>query len=296
MRIITKIKSESSNVVKYVFGMADGLITEFSYIDKNDGKDIICVSTQTLCSQGCKFCHVTDHVGKLKLRNITGIEMFLGINMIVGQEGLEKDCLLISFMGCGEPLCNVDGVLEAMKWTEYTMQDHYETVRFAISTMIPENKWNEFFRLCFTIKDLEYQAKIHLSLHYSDYDDRKEWMPNSLDLEPSVDSLAWAVEHCGVKGEVHYALIEGVNDRGWDASRLATLLTGTDINAKFLYYNEKDTLEAKASSLNAYERFRSTLTDHGIQCEYYIPPGLDVGASCGQFLLEYYEKYNGVTK
>ena len=296
MNIIAKIKSESSNVVKYVFKMYDGLITEFSYIDKGDGKDIICVSTQTLCSQGCKFCHVTDHVGKLKLRNISGIEMFLGINMIVGQEGLENDCLLISYMGCGEPLCNVDGVLESMKWVKYAMQDHYDVVRFAISTMIPERKWNEFFRLCFTIKELEYEAKIHLSLHYTDHDDRKLWMPNALDIEPAIESLAWAVDHSGVKGEVHYALIEGVNDRTCDVSKLGTLLSGVDVNIKFLYYNEKDSIEARASTKAVYDRFNSSLTDHGISCEYYIPPGLDVGASCGQFLLDYYEKYNGVIK
>ena len=30
----------------------------------------------------------------------------------------------------------------------------------------------------------------------------------------------------------------------------------------------------------------------GIKTEFYIPPGGDIGSSCGQFLMDYYREFN----
>ena len=38
--------------------------------------------------------------------------------------------------------------------------------------------------------------------------------------------------------------------------------------------------------LEIIDEYISWLTEQGHTVEYYEPPGLDVGASCGQFLLE----------
>jgi hypothetical protein len=34
------------------------------------------------------------------------------------------------------------------------------------------------------------------------------------------------------------------------------------------------------------------MADYGVQTELYTPPGIDVGASCGQFFKDDYLKYN----
>ena len=68
MTLIEIIKSEYDSTLKYIFKTADNLIVEFSYIDKNDGKDIICVPSQTMCNLACKFCHTTDYIGKTNNR------------------------------------------------------------------------------------------------------------------------------------------------------------------------------------------------------------------------------------
>lgn len=48
----------------------------------------------------------------------------------------------------------------------------------------------------------------------------------------------------------------------------------------------------KKSSKEQTDRFMKILQLQGIQVEYYEPPGRSVGASCGEFLMDYYKKYN----
>jgi len=60
MNLLEKIKSKTDNTIKYIFTTHDNLVIEMAYINKNDGKDINCVPSQTSCKMKCKFCHITD--------------------------------------------------------------------------------------------------------------------------------------------------------------------------------------------------------------------------------------------
>ena len=97
---------------------------------------------------------------------------------------------------------------------------------------------------------------------------------------------------CCISLKIHYTLIEGVNDTEQDAILLSEFLKDRDIPVKFLFYNEKPTIEFHASSKEKLSVFKRYFYKYGIYHEYYVPPGLDVGASCGQFLMDYYLKYN----
>jgi 23S rRNA (adenine2503-C2)-methyltransferase len=114
LETLDKIKSQNDNTIKYIFKTDDGLIIEMSYINKNDGKNIICVPTQTSCKMKCKFCHITDVTDKLINRNLKSSEILQGINYIYDELKLCTDpkVLLISYMGCGEPLLNYQEVVK----------------------------------------------------------------------------------------------------------------------------------------------------------------------------------------
>jgi len=119
MKIFEKIYSKLDATVKYIFQADDGLVYEMSYIHKpGDYKDIICVPSQTSCAMGCKFCHVTEVANKIVYRNLYVFELLYGIdyiyhNMELGVKHADKT-LLISFMGIGEPLYNVDNVVSTI--------------------------------------------------------------------------------------------------------------------------------------------------------------------------------------
>jgi len=285
MKLKRIVKSKEDSTKKYIFYTDDNLIIEFSYINKDDGKDIICVPSQTMCNIGCKFCHTTDYIGKIKTRNLTEKEIADGVAYVYSDLELAKTprTLLISYMGCGEPILNNDGVVGSMQ----LIKNSYEVyTRFAVATSLPKNHYPEFFE--FTKRIGKLPVKLHLSLHYTNDFQRKEWMPRALEIKPSILAAYFFRMQSGNPVEIHYALLEGVNDSEEDAQALAILLKDKDFNVKFLFYNEKDSLVNKPSPRVRLKSFRKALDEIEVEHEYYIPPGLSIGASCGQFLMEEY--------
>lgn len=292
MTFIEIIKSKIDSTLKYIFKTDDNLIVEFSYINKNDGKDIICVPSQTMCNLACKFCHTTDYIGKIKNEDLMYHEIFESVMYIINDLKLKDNdrVLLVSFMGCGEPILNVDNVIDAMVLLKKLEQNGFSYVRFAIATSIPKNKWINFYKLTEGIKKNNLPVKIHLSLHYTMDILRTEWMPASLDIMSSLSAIDFYRKLTKNPVEIHYTLIDGVNDTEQDAILLSTFLKDKDFNVKFLFYNEKPSIDFHASSKEKLKIFKRYFDKYNIEHEYYIPPGLDIGASCGQFLLDYYVK------
>jgi 23S rRNA (adenine2503-C2)-methyltransferase len=290
--------TDTTVTVKYIFKTADHLIIEFSYINKNDGKDIICLPSQSMCNLGCKFCHTCDYIGKIKCRNLLATELIDGVTYVCQDQHVAKNnrVLLVSFMGCGEPILNVNEVLDTMERLQ-TQQQKGELIvpyiRFAIATSIPRYKWEEFFTLVHGIHDRNLPVKLHLSLHYTIDVLRREWMPASLDIIPSLTAVDFYKKMTGNNVEIHYTLIEGVNDTEQDAILLSTFLKDKDINVKFLFYNERPAISAHASKKDKLDIFKRYFDKYNIKHEYYIPPGLSIGASCGAFLMDYYLEHNG---
>jgi len=292
MKFIEIVKSKLDATLKYIFKTEDNLIVECSYINKNDGKDIICIPSQTMCNLACKFCHTTDYIGKIKNRNLASYELDDCVEYIIKDLDIQKHnrVLLISFMGCGEPILNVDNVIETMIEIKKLEKSGFSYVRFAIATSIPKNKWINFYKLVEGIKNNNLPVKIHLSLHYTMDILRTEWMPASLDIMSSLSCVDFYQKLTKNPVEIHYTLIDGVNDTEQDAILLSTFLKDKDMNVKFLFFNEKPSIDFHASNQDKLKIFKRYFDKYNINHEYYIPPGLDIGASCGQFMLDYYIK------
>lgn len=285
MKVLDTIASKVDKTVKYIYQLDDKLIMEMAYIDNDTNKDIICVSSQTACAMRCKFCHTADYFDKLKIRNIKDSEILEGIQFIVNDRDLwpNERLLLISYMGCGEPILNTSNVFKSM----YNLQRSFKRIRFAIATMLPKNNWVNFVDLVEDIWKYKTPVKLHLSLHFTADKTRQLWMPNALAIKPSLDLLMFYKHLTGNNVEVHYTPIKDTNDSEKDMRDLSLLLFRSGIPIKFLKFNEKKTLNAQEGIIDV-----SYLKDLGMQYEFYTPPGLDIGASCGQFLFDYYLKYN----
>ena len=293
MKLIEIVKSKLDSTIKYVFKTQDNLVIEFSYINKDDGKDIICVPSQSMCNLACKFCHTTDYIGKIKVRNLETSEIVEGVFYILKDLNIKQHerVLLISFMGTGEPILNVDNVVETMIELKKLEETGISYVRFAIATSIPKNKWLNFYKLVDGIKNNNLPVKLHLSLHYTMDILRNEWMPASLDILSSLSCVDFYRKITKNPVEIHYTLIDNVNDTEQDAILLSTFLKDKDMNVKFLFYNEKPSIDFHASSKEKLKVFKRYFDKYNIDHEYYRPPGLDIGSSCGAFLLDYESKY-----
>ena len=258
MKFIDIIKSKHDATLKYIFKTTQNLIVEFSYINKDDGKDIICLPSQTMCNLACKFCHTTDYIGKIKNVNLEKEEILYGVNYIIDNLNLKHNnrVLLISFMGCGEPILNVDNVIQSMTELKKLEESGISYVRFAIATSLPKYKWLNFYKLVDGIKTNDLPVKIHLSLHYTMDILRNEWMPASLDIMSSLAAIDFYRKITKNPVEIHYTLIDGVNDTEQDAILLSTFLKDKDINVKFLFYNEKPSIDFHASSKEKLKIFK----------------------------------------
>jgi len=293
MRLIKDIASSDESTRKFIFeteGMRN-LILEFSYIDNGSGKNIICVPTQTMCNMGCKFCHASDFISKVWIRPVLWTELSDGIHTVIEAMGIRDSerTLLISYMGCGEPLTNVENIVTSMRHI-MDRSDIYGPgeKRFAIATMMPKNTLCNMLELTSQAMKHELPLKMHLSLHYTEDKTRQEYMPAASDIYTSMLAMQMYREATGNAVEIHYSLMSGINDTGQDISRLIQLVEGTGFNVKFLYHNTKKDVDWGNTTPETIQAFMKALKSRGIDTEFYIPPGLDIGASCGQFLMERY--------
>ncbi len=288
MVLSEKVKSKLDKTVKYVFTLEDNIIIEVTYIDNNTGKDIICVATQTMCAMSCQFCHLTDYIGKLKLRNVSAEEIVQTVDYIYNDLNIKDNNrpFLISYMGCGESLMNYEEVEKSM----VLLQHSFDNIRFGLSTMLPRKNWSKFFRLTRAVEVSRLPLKLHLSLHYTNDEKRLEMMPSSSKIKASIAALEFYNQITGQPVEVHYTLIKDENDTNTDLSNLVDLLRNKNIPIKFLRFNEKGSNHNERAEKERIETFRRTLEIYNIKSEYYEPPGIDVGASCGQFLFDQYQK------
>lgn len=285
MKLLDIIKSKQDNTIKYIF-LSNSDVLEFSYINKNDGKDIICIPTQTSCNLGCKFCFLTEQ--KFKVRNISSDELLVGTSFVT-MSNKHNDVLLVSYMGCGEPLLNIDNIINSAINIKEVFSKDYLVVRFAVASLVPSTtKLIEFLK---KVSAAELPMKFHYSLHSPRDEVRKELMPAAAPASlvfPILDEFTNNTYN-KMRAEVHYSLMKGINDSKEDALMLSHLAENFPI--KILKLSEKENTDLIGSP-NVSE-FRKWLESQDMFTEYYEPPGADVGSSCGQFLLDYYNKYQG---
>ena len=286
MILLEKTYSKIDNTIKYIFG-SNNSILEFSYINKNDGKDIIVAPSQTGCNLGCKFCFLTGL--NIPVRNLTKYELSSCVHFIVQDLDLLRKCsdrtLLISFMGCGEPLYAINKIIKTM----IAIRDryvNYKVVRFAVASLIPTRYLFQNFQDEIMKNNLK--CKFHYSLHTTNENIRRKLMPGAS--IQSLDLIHNYINETGNSAEIHYSLMGGINDSKEEALNLIKLLQNTKIGIKILKLSEKPEKELISSICK--DKFISLLKESLPIVEYYEPPGSDIGASCGQFLLDYYIKAN----
>ena len=280
MNLIDVVKSSSEDVHKLVFKNTNGNILEVSYIRKGDGKDILCVPTQTSCNMGCKFCHLTGL--EIPAENLAGEEIVELVEAALQFKPASNPTLLVSYMGAGEPLLNIQGLFHsAMKLLR---TPNYQQVRFGVSTLLPGKK--PFDELTKLVAMNGLPCKLHWSMHSTKADIRKNLMPSALPIKEALALLSNYMETTNQPVEIHYTLIKGVNDTQEDIDNLVSLVD-KKINIKLLRFaphrNEPNLIES-----DFVQDFKSKLENNGFHVEAYCPPGRDIGSSCGQFTLDRY--------
>ena len=107
LEVVREARS-ADGTVKALFNTGDGRAVEAVLMRYRDGRRSICVSSQSGCPLTCTFCAT----GSMKFgRNLTASEI---VDQVLHFRRIEPVDHLV-FMGMGEPMMNLDQVLEAAR-------------------------------------------------------------------------------------------------------------------------------------------------------------------------------------
>ena len=255
----------SDGTVKALMDTADGRPLEAVLMRYRDGRRSLCLSSQSGCPLTCTFCAT----GRMKFgRNLTASEILDQALHFRRTEAVDHAV----FMGMGEPMMNLDAVLQACERLPDIGITHRRT---AISTV----GWVPGIE---RLTEQPMPIRLALSLHAADEALRSQIMPVN-DRYPLAEVIAACERFYEAKRRrvfIEYVMLAGVNDRVAQARQLAEVLNHHMFKVNLIPYNPTGAYDG--SSPRAIEAFRAELEAHGIGATVRLTRGRDIDAACGQ--------------
>lgn len=252
--------------VKALFRTAQGHPVEAVLMRYRDGRRSLCLSSQSGCPLTCTFCAT----GQMRFgRNLTASEI---VDQALHFRRLEPVDHAV-FMGMGEPMLNLDAVLEAARLLPDLGITHRRTT---VSTV----GWLPGLRRF--VDDVEEPIRLALSLHAAEDALRSRIMPVN-DRYPVAEVLAECRRYFELRHRrvfVEYVLLAGVNDRVEQARALAGLLDPHVFKVNLIPYNPTGMYEG--SSRRAIDAFKAVLDAARLPATVRLTRGRDIAAACGQ--------------
>jgi 23S rRNA (adenine2503-C2)-methyltransferase len=252
--------------VKALFRTSDGHPVEAVLMRYRDGRRSLCLSSQSGCPLTCTFCAT----GSMRFgRNLTPSEI---LDQALHFRRVEPVNHAV-FMGMGEPMLNLDAVLEAARRLPAIGITHRRTT---VSTV----GWLPGLRRF--VDEVEAPIRLALSLHAPEGALRSELMPvnDRYPLEAVLDECRRYVAVRRRKVFVEYVLLAGVNDTVGQARALAALLDPKAFKVNLIPYNPTGRFDG--SSREAIAAFRDALAAAGVPVTVRLTRGRDIAAACGQ--------------
>lgn len=270
---VETVQVSSDGTRKLGLRMYDGSVVETVLIPMGEGQFSQCLSSQVGCALGCKFCY-TATLGLF--RNLTPGEIVDQI--IVGRAQLPEGARLthLVFMGMGEPMHNLDGVLASFEHICDPAGLAFSQRRITVSTsgLVPG------------IERLGRSASVNLALSLNATTDevRDRIMP--INKRWPIARLLEALRNYPLaarrKITVEYVLLGGVNDTEEDARRLGHLLRGMQVRINLIPWNPFTGPGFERPAPGVVERFHEILDRQGFTVTVRVTKGLDIDAACGQ--------------
>nr|AUG32242.1 hypothetical protein PLO_243 [Paulinella longichromatophora] len=236
----------------------------------------ICVSSQAGCPMACRFCATGKGGLQRSLTTREILDQVISIREVMGRRPSH-----IVFMGMGEPLLNIEAVLESVK----SLTDDFgiSQRRITISTVgIPRTLP---FLAELSLKRLgRAQFTLAVSLHAPNQKLREELIPSAriYPLSELLDDCRQYVKHTSRRVSFEYILLGDLNDEPYHAEELADRVSGFQSHVNLIPYNPIMEETFKCPNPIRIERFRKILERRGISVSLRASRGLDKNAACGQ--------------
>ena len=260
-------KSEDGTV-KYLFDAGEGKKVESVYIPDDD-RATLCISSQKGCRMNCYFC-------------MTGRQGFHGnltANQIINQVlSIPETHTLtnIVFMGMGEPLDNLDAVLNVIEILTSDWGFAWSPKRVTVSTVGVKPALRELVE--------KTQVHIAVSVHNAVAEERQSMMPLEK-VYPIRDVMDMLGEYDFAhqrRLSVEYIMWQWFNDDIKHAEALREIIPDEPVRVNLIRYHLIPEIpKLRTSSDERMAQFRDYLNGRGITCTIRRSRGEDISAACG---------------
>ena len=261
------VQTSTDGTKKYLYPTRPQKFIETAYIPDKD-RATLCVSTQIGCKMGCLFCMT----GKQGFQgNLTTGEI---LNQMQSLPEFEKLTNIV-YMGMGEPLDNVQAVMDSIEVMTSPWGYDWSPKRITVSTIgiIPA-----------MITFLE-NSKAHLavSLHSPFDDERHDIMPIQ-SVYPITEVISQIRSRdLGNQRRVsfEYIMFKGVNDTARHANELVRLLNGIKCRINLIRFHPIPDTPLEGTALEDIVDFQNRLKAKGLTVTIRASRGEDIFAACG---------------
>ena len=263
----SKVQTSTDGTKKYLYPTQIQKFIEAAYIPDDD-RATLCVSTQIGCKMGCLFCMT----GKQGFQgNLTTGEI---INQVQSLPEFEKLTNIV-YMGMGEPMDNVEAVLNSIEIMTSPWGYDWSPKRITVSTIGIIPAMNTFLERS--------QAHLAVSLHSPFDDERREIMPiqNVYPITQVVSEIRrWQL---GRQRRVsfEYIMFKGVNDTPRHANELVRLLHGIKCRVNLIRFHAIPDTPLEGTSPENMVTFQNHLKAKGLTVTIRASRGEDIFAACG---------------
>ena len=282
LKIVGRRESQDGTI-KYLLELADGLKIESVLITQGTANEryCACLSSQVGCAMGCAFCATAALKSRRDLTTGEIVEQFRimrdEVKKLPGNKDSEhRNSTVINsivFMGMGEPLDNLDNVIDAIDILTDNHGYNFASSKITVSTcgIVPK------------MKELGRRTKVNLalSLHATEDSIRTRLMPinRRYNLKKVLAACKRFPERAKKSVMIEYLLLKDVNDSDEAARSLARLLDFPCI-VNLISYNGagRGFFRPEDSRIKAFERI---LVSEGIRAFIRQSKGKDIKAACG---------------
>ncbi|MCI0704333.1 MAG: 23S rRNA (adenine(2503)-C(2))-methyltransferase RlmN [Planctomycetia bacterium] len=295
----------SDDTHKLVLRLADDRMIE-SVLIQDEGRATACISTQVGCGMGCVFCasglngvvrnltsgeiveqlvrlrnlvefRIADFGLQIESQKTTGADSVNPQSAIRNPKSEMGRLTHIVVMGMGEPLANLENLLEALAVVGDKNGLGIGARHVTISTVGLPAKIRK-------LAESGKQYHLAVSLHAPNDELRTRIVPTNE--KTGLDAILAAAdeffETTGRQVTYEYVVLGGLNDRPEHARQLAGLLAGRKAHVNLIPWNDVEGLPYRRPQDADLRNLIETLRKAGISVKVRKRKGSEIDAACGQ--------------
>lgn len=233
-----------------------------------------CISTQVGCGMGCVFC--ASGINGVA-RNLTTGEILEQLVRLRNLTPPGERLTHVVVMGMGEPLANLDNLLEALHVAGDKHGLGIGARHITISTVGLPVKIRR-------LAELGKQYHLAVSLHAPNDPLRTKIVPTNeqTGIAAILEAADYFFDKTGRQVTYEYVVLGGLNDSPQEAQELARLLQRRKAHVNLIPFNDVSGLPYTRPTNEALAEFVAILRQSGISVKIRKRKGSEIDAACGQ--------------